>query len=150
MITRWIPAVGVLVVVLSACARDEAEVPVIAPEIGWTALSKLDVESGARPQSLRRTLTKPVRIHGYVLPLEANEGGVTSFLLVPDRSYCVHVPPPPPNQLVLVHLERPLHWRWVESGIWLTGALDVVQEKSEFGGFMYKMQKLTSLERADW
>lgn len=139
-----------LMLLLSACAQEEAVAPVIPAEIGWTALAAMDPESGSRPASLREQLSKPVRIHGYAVPLDAFEQGVTSFILVPDRMYCVHVPPPPPNQLVLVELKKPLDWRVLESGLWLTGSLIVDEEKSEFGGFMYKMKELNGLERADW
>ena len=41
-----------------------------------------------------------VRLGGYVLPLDFNgPQEVTRFLLVPYVGACIHVPPPPPNQL---------------------------------------------------
>ena len=43
-----------------------------------------------------------VRIPGYFLPLELSETKVTEFLLVPYIGACIHVPPPPPNQIVHV------------------------------------------------
>jgi hypothetical protein len=45
-----------------------------------------------------------VRIPGYLLPLEAAGGKVTEFLLVPYVGACIHVPPPPPNQIVHVQV----------------------------------------------
>ncbi|MEL7371675.1 MAG: DUF3299 domain-containing protein [Myxococcota bacterium] len=143
-----------LVTTSVGCTADNDEAPVseaeIETEIGWTALSAMDVKSGKKPDSLTKTLENPIRIHGYGVAVEFDENGVSSFLLVPDASFCVHVPPPPPNQIVLVELKTPIHWRLLESGIWLTGTLDVERQESEFGGFMYKMKKLVSIERAEW
>ncbi|MEM9164094.1 MAG: DUF3299 domain-containing protein, partial [Cyanobacteria bacterium P01_F01_bin.4] len=42
-----------------------------------------------------------VKLSGYALPLSWNETQqVTEFLLVPYVGACIHVPPPPPNQIV--------------------------------------------------
>ena len=47
-----------------------------------------------------------VRLPGYIVPLEVSEEGrVTEFLLVPYFGACIHVPPPPPNQIVHVTSE---------------------------------------------
>lgn len=47
-----------------------------------------------------------IRLAGYLLPLEFSDDGVRDFLLVPYVGACVHVPPPPPNQIVLVRLSK--------------------------------------------
>lgn len=49
---------------------------------------------------------KPVRIPGYLLPLEFDGDRVTEFLLVPYVGACIHTPPPPPNQIVHVKTEE--------------------------------------------
>jgi len=49
---------------------------------------------------------KPVRIPGYLLPLEFDGDKVTEFLLVPYVGACIHTPPPPPNQIVHVKIEE--------------------------------------------
>lgn len=43
-----------------------------------------------------------VRIPGYIVPLDYNGKGVKELLLVPYVGACIHVPPPPPNQIILV------------------------------------------------
>lgn len=48
-----------------------------------------------------------VRIPGYMLPIEYDGTGVTAFILVPFVGACVHVPPPPANQLVFVTTNKP-------------------------------------------
>ena len=49
---------------------------------------------------------KLVRIPGYLLPLEFKDKKVTEFLLVPWVGACIHTPPPPPNQIVHVKLDK--------------------------------------------
>lgn len=43
-----------------------------------------------------------VRLPGYVLPLEFENGKAIEFLLVPTVGACIHTPPPPANQVVHV------------------------------------------------
>jgi hypothetical protein len=45
---------------------------------------------------------KRVRIGGYVVPLDFESTSVKEFLLVPFVGACIHVPPPPANQIVYV------------------------------------------------
>ncbi|MEP4952978.1 MAG: DUF3299 domain-containing protein [Paracoccaceae bacterium] len=48
-----------------------------------------------------------VRLSGFVVPIDYSGTGVTSFILVPYVGACVHVPPPPANQLVFVTTQIP-------------------------------------------
>ena len=48
---------------------------------------------------------KRVQIGGYVVPLDFDATRVKEFLLVPFVGACIHVPPPPPNQIVYVKAE---------------------------------------------
>ena len=66
---------------------------------------------------------KTVRIAGYLLPLEFEESGVTDFLLVPYVGACIHVPPPPPNQIVFVRLAEKLVVTDAYTPVWLEGEL---------------------------
>jgi len=43
-----------------------------------------------------------VRLPGFVIPLDTEGEQVSQFLLVPFYGACIHVPPPPANQTVLV------------------------------------------------
>ena len=45
---------------------------------------------------------RDVEIPGYALPLEYAGTEISEFLLVPYVGACIHVPPPPPNQIVHV------------------------------------------------
>ena len=48
-----------------------------------------------------------VRLPGFIVPIEYSGTGVTAFILVPFVGACVHVPPPPANQLVFVTTQDP-------------------------------------------
>ena len=48
-----------------------------------------------------------VRLPGFIVPIDYDGSGVTAFILVPYVGACVHVPPPPANQLVFVTTETP-------------------------------------------
>lgn len=63
---------------------------------------------------------KRVRIAGYTTPVGFSEDE-TSFLLVPELGACIHVPPPPPNQIVYV--ERADGDPEMFEPVWVTGTL---------------------------
>ena len=66
---------------------------------------------------------KQVRIPGYLLPLEFSEKGVHDFLLVPYVGACVHVPPPPPNQIILLRLKKPFRPTELYTPVWASGLM---------------------------
>lgn len=43
-----------------------------------------------------------IELDGYLLPLKQSGKKITEFLLVPVVGACIHVPPPPANQMVVV------------------------------------------------
>ena len=49
---------------------------------------------------------KRVSIGGYIVPLDFDATTVKEFLLVPFVGACIHVPPPPANQLVFVQAAK--------------------------------------------
>lgn len=50
---------------------------------------------------------KIVRLPGFILPIDYSGTTVSAFILVPFVGACVHVPPPPANQLVFVTAPEP-------------------------------------------
>lgn len=66
-----------------------------------------------------------VRMPGYLLPLEITDGKVTQFLLVPYVGACIHVPPPPPNQIVHVKVaqSKGLKRGGLFDPVWVTGRI---------------------------
>ena len=66
-----------------------------------------------------------IRMAGYALPLEFTEEGVKEFLLVPYIGACIHVPPPPPNQMVFVRLDQEFIAADLYTPVWITGRMSV-------------------------
>ncbi|MGH1419738.1 MAG: DUF3299 domain-containing protein [Hyphomicrobiaceae bacterium] len=64
-----------------------------------------------------------VRIAGYLLPLDVSDKGVSEFLLVPYVGACIHVPPPPANQMVFVSLEQSYKVDGLYVPVWVTGKM---------------------------
>ncbi|KII77386.1 DUF3299 domain-containing protein [Vibrio renipiscarius] len=65
--------------------------------------------------SVRQELNgSEVKIPGFVVPLEGDEEKITEFLLVPYFGACIHVPPPPPNQIIYVKFPKgaPIQQLW--------------------------------------
>lgn len=67
----------------------------------------------------------PIKMPGYVLPLEFSGRKVTEFLLVPWVGACIHTPPPPPNQIVHVILDKnnAFESRSVFQPVWVAGEM---------------------------
>jgi uncharacterized protein len=83
---------------------------------------------------------KQVRIPGFIVPLDMDDvGNITEFFLVPYFGACIHVPPPPPNQLVYVTPEEafPLHSIW--DPFWIEGTLRTEQHGNVLGLAGYTM-----------
>jgi hypothetical protein len=65
-----------------------------------------------------------VKLPGYIVPLESDAGGLLGeFLLVPYFGACIHVPPPPPNQIVYVKLKKPFDLKSMADPYIVTGTI---------------------------
>ncbi|MFM2591075.1 DUF3299 domain-containing protein [Vibrio sp. TBV020] len=74
-----------------------------------------DVMQQSKVGTVRQELNgSTVKIPGFVIPLEGDENMVTEFLLVPYFGACIHVPPPPPNQIIYVKFPKgaPVQQLW--------------------------------------
>jgi len=77
---------------------------------------------------------------GYIVPLEVNEEGrTTDFLLVPYFGACIHVPPPPSNQIVHVKSELGVKLDELYQPYWVEGPLQVKASSSELADAGYQM-----------
>lgn len=64
-----------------------------------------------------------IKMPGYIIPIDLTVEGVTSFVLVPYMGACIHVPPPPPNQLVFVTAITPWPSDTLWDAVWVTGRM---------------------------
>lgn len=84
---------------------------------------------------------KPIRLGGYPVPLETDaEGRSTLFFLVPYPGACIHVPPPPPNQLVLVRYPKGIELEDIYAPLWVSGTLKIEQVNNELADAAYAME----------
>jgi hypothetical protein len=83
---------------------------------------------------------KNIRIGGYPVPLESDaQGRSTLFFLVPYPGACIHVPPPPPNQLVLVRYPKGLKLNDLYTPLWVTGTLKIEKVNNDLADAAYAL-----------
>jgi len=85
-----------------------------------------------------------VRLPGFIVPLEAVKGdgtntSVSEFLLVPYFGSCIHVPPPPPNQIVYVHAGKRAGIQSIYDAYWITGKLHLQTKTTRLGATAYEL-----------
>ena len=78
-----------------------------------------------------------VRISGFVVPLTHDGAGVTAFILAPFVGACIHVPPPPANQLVLVTTSTPYIVRNMFEAVTVTGTFGAASTTTELAEIGY-------------
>jgi uncharacterized protein len=82
-----------------------------------------------------------LRIPGFIVPLDENsEGLVTEFFLVPYYGACIHVPPPPPNQMVYVKPAKPVLVKDTFNAYWITGVMHVQARSTHIASSSYSMK----------
>jgi uncharacterized protein len=102
--------------------------------LDWKAMAALNYRTGEMPEALKKLNGVQVRIPGFMVPLEDTETRVTEFLLVPYFGACIHTPPPPPNQMAHVLMQRNQRvdvnlW----DPIWIIGRLKIENVESPYG-----------------
>jgi hypothetical protein len=81
-----------------------------------------------------------VKIPGFIVPLTLRqEKVVTEFLLVPYFGACIHSPPPPPNQIVYVKLDKPTAIQSIWEPYWITGTLTTARKESRTASTAYTL-----------
>jgi hypothetical protein len=108
-------------------------------EIDWRLLGQLDYISGKAGGELENLDGKMVRIPGFMVPLEDDMKSVTEFLLVPSPQACIHTPPPPPNQMVLIDMSQAAGIEVAYGPIWVYGTLRLKPERHVFGQSSFSM-----------
>ncbi|MGB1111080.1 MAG: DUF3299 domain-containing protein, partial [Gammaproteobacteria bacterium] len=78
-----------------------------------------------------------VRLPGFAVPLEGDEKNVNELLLVPYFGACIHVPPPPSNQIVHVFPNSPVEQEMLYDAIWIEGTIKVESSHTKSGNAGY-------------
>lgn len=81
-----------------------------AVEANWETLKTLGIDTKTKKaiitSELQKVLNNEVTIKGFMMPLDYEAREVVEFLFMPYVPACMHVPPPPANQLILVKMKK--------------------------------------------
>ena len=85
---------------------------------------------------------KMIKMPGFIAPLDVDKDVVTEFLLVPYYGACIHLPPPPMNQTVLIKADKGqgIKFKDVDLPVWVTGKLRAVEERTDIGAAGYRIE----------
>ncbi|GEM78920.1 DUF3299 domain-containing protein [Vibrio superstes] len=80
-----------------------------------------------------------VKIPGFVIPIEGTSMAVKEFLLVPFYGACIHVPPPPQNQLIHVVMEDFAEIKGMWEVVYVTGTLTTQAFEHDLANVGYRI-----------
>jgi uncharacterized protein len=106
---------------------EPAPLPMINDQ-PWMSEKRLQPGAGATVAVVKELDGKRVRIGGYVVPLDFEATNVKEFLLVPFVGACIHVPPPPPNQIIYVKAAKGFDVAGSFDPVYVTGTLTVASQ----------------------
>jgi len=158
-----------VLVLLAACAAGQARAADAAPrELDWTELMPADYrpdllladedigsldDADPRAAELLLKLQKlwrdapvvraldgaEVRLPGFAIPLDTDTKTAQSFILVPYYGACIHTPPPPSNQIVLVRAPQGARIEEAFAMVWVTGRLRVEARQTDVAHAAYTL-----------
>ncbi|GFD86786.1 DUF3299 domain-containing protein [Alteromonas marina] len=83
---------------------------------------------------------KAIRIPGFIVPLEQNdEQKATAFFVVPYFGACLHMPPPPPNQILYVEYKEGIAVENLYDPYWFEGTVKIDNHESALGTSSYSL-----------
>ena len=87
---------------------------------------------------------KAIRIPGFIVPLEFNDDKtVSQFFLVPFFGACIHVPPPPPNQVIHVTSSNGVELENLYTPHWISGVVNSIYTENEIATATYAMDAIS-------
>ncbi len=82
-----------------------------------------------------------VSIPGFIVPLEFdNNQKVTQFFLVPYFGACIHVPPPPPNQILYAEYTKGFELDSIYDPVWVSGVLSTTLIENDMATAAYAIK----------
>jgi len=110
------------------------------------------LDTGFSPDFPAKNMPAPVvdalsgeklKIPGYVIPIKYDGTTIEEFLLVPYMGACIHVPPPPENQMVYVVLKEPLVSSGLWEPVWVSGEMKIELSETQYATAGYRMVQAT-------
>jgi len=131
----------------------------VQPENPFTTMSREEIdklmdgsdESNAELEKLQEVFNyapvnedldgKRVKLPAYITPLEYEDNSIIKeFLLVPYVGACIHVPPPPANQIVHAQSEKGIKSKGMYEAVWATGIIRAETVKSALAESGYRLE----------
>lgn len=108
--------------------------------VDWVQLRGYNYRTGRVNADAKSLDGAVVKLIGFMVPFDDDQSKTSEFLLVPQVGQCIHIPPPPPNQIVLVQMEggRTANISW-DKPVWVTGRMQLGDNKSPYGKTLYRM-----------
>ncbi len=89
---------------------------------------------------------RKVKLPGFIVPIEYDaDQNITAFFLVPYFGACIHVPPPPPNQIVYVSGAKNLKADLIYNPFWIEGTMttDTMSHDLANSAYSLKVDKIS-------
>jgi len=84
---------------------------------------------------------KKIRIAGFIVPITVDSSqNITEFFLVPYYGACIHVPPPPPNQIIFSQIDQPLQLDDISNPFWAEGTFSTKLIENKIATSAYSMK----------
>jgi len=106
----------------------------------------MSVDDSRYQQALSSAQIKPefnnqkVKIPAFIVPLEYDEKQkVIEFFLVPYFGACIHVPPPPPNQIIFAAYKEGMSLEALYDAFWISGTLKTSLTENETATSAYSI-----------
>jgi len=111
-----------------------------SPEAGWMSYRSRQPGADDAPAVVAELDGKRVRIGGYVVPLDFDATKIKEFLLVPFVGACIHVPQPPPNQIIYVKAGEGFEITGQFDPVYVTGTLKTARQFTGLAATGYTME----------
>lgn len=120
-------------------------------EATWEILKTLELDPKTKAPvakgELQKILGKEITMKGFMMPLDYDSKAVVEFLFMPYVPSCMHVPPPPANQLVLVKMKKGVTVQPSFFPIEITGKLTLDANKDLESSYKIEGSKLKELKQ---
>lgn len=88
-----------------------------------------------------------IRLPGFIVPLEFDDDmNISEFFLVPYFGACIHMPPPPPNQIIFVSYPQGLQLDELYTPFWVSGELKIETVENDTALAVYSMDASEIIE----
>jgi hypothetical protein len=72
----------------------------------WDTLTTISPAASKPTKEIKTLLAKPVEVAGFTVVNEMDDNEISEFLLTQYPGNCIHVPPPPPNHMIHVVMQK--------------------------------------------